>query len=91
VDHLTSTATGHRPPDAAEAKAWSAGADREVRGGVEAGIAAYVGDHYRWVAVAKQVAVAVWQCVGWTGCVIASSLIGDKLKIGALWGFFFCA
>jgi hypothetical protein len=34
------------------------------------------------VAVGVAVAVAGWQCVERVGCVIASILIGDKVKIG---------
>jgi hypothetical protein len=38
----------------------------------------------KWVAVADRVVVAGWQCVGWTGEVIAVILSGEKCKIGTL-------
>jgi hypothetical protein len=34
------------------------------------------------VVVADRVAVAGWQCVGWTGCVVVIILRGDFVKIG---------
>jgi hypothetical protein len=36
------------------------------------------------VVVAYRVAVAVWQCVGWTGCVLGIILRGDFVEIGAV-------
>jgi hypothetical protein len=37
------------------------------------------------MAVAQRVAVVMWQCVIWSGCVIAVILSGGKLEIGAIW------
>jgi hypothetical protein len=36
------------------------------------------------VVVAQRVAVATWQCVGWTGNELGIFLRGDKLIIGAV-------
>jgi hypothetical protein len=46
------------------------------------------------VAVADRVAVAVWQCVGWTGFDLGIILRGDFVKIGwiltEIWGQWQC-